>query len=250
MARSRKYGGFAPYVSVAERRARAQHTVDTLRNKIPNIQPVVVQGQKLARTWWGQAWNRNLERYADYAYRISRGRSYVRQGAVLDLKIQAGRIKALVQGSQTQPYSIQVIIDPLKGTAWDSVNRACEGTINSLAELLEGKFPKALGELFTAEGKGLFPTPDEIHLQCSCPDWATLCKHAAAALYGVGVRLDENPQLFFELRAVHVEDLVSQVVTEKSQNLLKKAQKKSGRVIEDAADDLGTMFGIDLDPEP
>lgn len=249
MAKSRQYGGFAPYVSVAERRDRAQKTVATLRKKNPNIRPVVVEGQKLARTWWGQAWNKNLERYADYAYRIGRGRSYVRHGAVLDLQMHAGQVNALVQGSQSKPYEVHIIIDPLANATWEAMNRACEGAIHSLGELLGGKFPKALAEVFMAKGNGLFPTPDEIHIDCSCPDWAILCKHAAAVLYGIGVRLDESPQLFFELRAVGVEDLVSQVVTEKSQHLLTKAQKKSRRVIEGAEDDLGTLFGIDLDPE-
>ncbi len=250
MARSKGYGGFAPYVRVADRQARAQQTVAALRKKNPNISPVVVEGSKLAQTWWGQAWNRNLERYADYAYRISRGRSYVRHGAVLDLEIRGGQIRALVQGSQTKPYEIKIVIDPLAATTWEGVTRTCEGAINSLGELLEGKFPKPLGELFTAEGTGLFPTPGEIHLQCSCPDWANLCKHASAVLYGVGVRLDASPGLFFELRAVPVEHLVSRIVSEKSDKLLKKAQTKSGRIIESPEDDLGAMFGIDLDREP
>lgn len=249
MARGKSYDDFAPYVPVSERRARAEKSVAALRKKNPNIQPVVVDGQKLARTWWGQAWNRNLERYADYAYRISRGRSYVRHGAVLDLAIHASQIRALVQGSQTRPYEIQVAIDPLSPTTWQVVTDACQGSINALPDLLEGRFPKALGDLFTAEGHGLFPTPLEIHLDCSCPDWATLCKHASAVLYGVGVRLDQNPQLLFELRGVRMEDLVSQVIKEKSADFLQKAKKKSSRIIEPQEDELGALFGIDLDDD-
>lgn len=249
MARDKSYGGFAPYVPVSEHRARAAKSAAALRKKNPDIEPVVVDGKKLARTWWGLAWNRNLERYADYAYRISRGRSYVRHGAVLDLVIGSGQIRALVQGSQDKPYEIQVAIDPMSPTTWTAVKAACQGSINVLPDLLEGRFPKALEELFTAEGRGLFPTPLEIHLSCSCPDWATLCKHAAAVLYGVGVRLDQSPELFFELRQVQVEDLVTQVIKEKSADFLNKAKKKSSRIIEPREDDLGEMFGIDLDDD-
>lgn len=249
MARDKSYGGFAPYVPVSERRARAKKAVAALRKKNPDIRPVVVDGPKLARTWWGQAWNRNLERYADYAYRISRGRSYVRHGAVLDLVIDSGQIWALVQGSQAKPYEIQIVIDPLSPATWKAVKDACQGAFNALPDLLEGRFPKALAELFTAEGQGLFPTPREIHLSCTCPDWATLCKHASAVLYGVGVRLDQSPELFFALRQVQVEDLVSQVIQEKSADFLKKATKKSSRVIDSREDDLGAMFGIDLDDD-
>lgn len=249
MARNKSYGGFAPYVPVSERRARAAKSVAALRKRNPDIEPVLVDGKKLAGTWWGLAWNRNLERYADYAYRISRGRSYVRHGAVLDLVIGSGQIRALVQGSQDKPYEIQVAIDPMSPTTWTAVKDACQGAINALPDLMEGRFPKALEELFTAEGRGLFPTPLEIHLSCSCPDWAILCKHAAAVLYGVGVRLDQRPELFFELRQVQVEDLVTQVIKEKSADFLNKARKKSSRIIEPREDDLGEMFGIDLDDD-
>lgn len=233
------------YVPVAERRERAQNAIDKLRKKNPAIQPVIVTGRKLASTWWGEAWNKNLERYADFAYRIERGRSYVRHGAVLDLGLTPGRIHALVQGSRSKPYQIDIAIDPLAPAVWEAVSGSCQGAIGSLAQLLQGKFPKDLATLFTTPGEGLFPAPKEIHMECSCPDWATLCKHVSAVLYGVGVRLDENPRVFFELRGVNVEDLVSQAVTEKAKSMLDKAQGKSRRAISDE-DDLGTMFGIDL----
>ena len=245
MSRYDDYGGWPAYVSVSERKARAQAALTKLRQKNPGINPVTVTGRKLAKTWWGEAWNMNLEHYADFAYRIERGRSYVRHGAVLDLNLGRGRIKALVQGSRSKPYQVDITVDRLTPAIWDAVTEACEGAIGSLRELLEGKFPKDLGTLFATPGHGLFPAPREIHMSCSCPDWATLCKHVSAALYGVGVRLDENPRLFFELRGVDVEDLVSQAVAEKADRLIKKAQVKSRRVI-DEDDDLGSLFGIDL----
>lgn len=248
MSRYDEYDGFAPYVPVAERRARAAQAVQALRRRNPHINPVIIDGRKLARTWWGEAWNHNLERYADFANRIGRGRSYLRHGAVLDLVLVPGQAVSLVQGSQRQPYQVTVTIDALSSATWQSVTDACQGAIASLSDLVEGRFPKSWAQLFTAQG-GLFPTPQEIHVQCSCPDWAVLCKHASAVLYGIGTRLDDDPRLFFTLRQVAVDDLISQAVTDRSESLLKKAGQKSQRVLDSSQADLSTLFGIDLDTD-
>jgi len=239
---------YPPYVSVAEKKAKATKKLAQLQKKNPDLRPVLIDGNSIAKTWWGRAWNQNLERYADYSNRIGRGRSYVRNGMVLDLKIQSGSVDALVQGTRSKPYKIGIMIDPLGQDIWKKIIRECEGKFDSLPELLEGKFPKALGEIFTAPGKGLFPTPKEITFSCSCPDWAYMCKHVAAALYGIGARLDQDSMLFFKLRKVDVNELVGKAVTEKTRSLLKKAEKKSGRVMEDA--DLGELFGIQLEKHP
>ncbi len=241
------YYGYPEYVPVAEKKAKAQKSLEKLRKKSPDISPVEISGRTLAKTWWGKAWNNNLESYSDYENRIGRGRSYVRHGAVLDLKITAGGISALVQGSGTKPYLVNITIQPLSADIWQEITKACEGKIDSLQELLEGKFPKGLADLFTAHGKGLFPAPKEISLNCSCPDWATMCKHVAAVLYGVGARLDVNPALFFVLRNVNIDELVSKAIAQKSETLLKKSGRKSGRVIAD--DDISGMFGIDMEGE-
>ena len=239
------YNGFPEYVTVAEKRERAKRAVEKLKKKNPDIAPIVIEGRKLARTWWGKAWNDNLERYSDYANRIGRGRSYVRHGAVLDLLITPGKIAALVQGSGTKPYKVEIVIQPLDKTMWGHITKACEGKIDSMQELLDGKFPKALAELFTEKGKGLFPDPKQISLNCSCPDWASMCKHVAAVLYGVGARLDENAGLFFVLRDVVMDDLVAQAIAGKSETLLGKAGRKSRRVID--SDNISAMFGIEMD---
>ncbi len=239
------YDGFPEYVPVAERRRRARESVEKLRKKNPDISPVIISGGKLARTWWGKSWNANLERYSDYANRIGRGRSYVRHGAVLDLKITEGKINALVKGSAAKPYQVDIIIQPLARGIWEALTNDCAGKIDSMQELLEGKFPKALSELFTARGKGLFPAPQEISLKCSCPDWAVMCKHVAAVLYGVGARLDDDPSLFFVLRKVNINDLISETISKKARTLLEKSKAKSRRVIEDA--DISGMFGIDME---
>ena len=239
------YSGFKEYVSVAEKKEKILKSREKLKKKNPDIAPVIISGRKLARTWWGIAWNDNLESYSDYANRIGRGRSYVRNGAVLDLQITPGNIRALVQGNRKKPYQVDIAIQPLAKDTWEAITKACEGKIDSLQELIEGKFPKALSELFTVQGKGLFPAPEEISLNCSCPDWAYMCKHVAAVLYGIGARLDDNLELFFILRKVKIDVLISTAINQKSQTLLEKANTKSHRIIDDA--DISGMFGIDME---
>lgn len=241
------YYEYPPYVSVAERRAKAARKLKVLRKKNPDIQPVVIEGRAIASTWWGKSWNQNLERYADFAYRLDRGRSYVRHGGVLDLRIEPGEIRALVQGSQAKPYEVEISIKALAKSTWKGIREAAEGQLDSLAELLGGKFPKSLQELFFSRDKGFFPSPKEIRFDCSCPDLASMCKHVAATLYGVGARLDEKPNLFFELRKIEVDALISQAVKSTTRTLLKKAETRSSRVMDDA--DLTDVFGIELDDD-
>jgi len=240
--------GFPPYVSVAKKRAKAKRQLAKLLKKNPNLRPIVLEGTALTKTWWGKAWNKNLERYADFSNRIGRGRSYVRHGAVLDLQITAGKVTALVQGSDREPYEVEIAIKPITKSQWKRIVQAVSGELASLEQLLQGRFPKALEAIFTADKKGLFPTPKEISLECDCPDWATMCKHIAAVLYGIGSRLDEDPLLFFALRQANVEDLITQAVQDQSDKLIKQAKRKSSRVIDDS--ELGDVFGIDLDTQP
>jgi uncharacterized Zn finger protein len=239
------YWGYPRYVSVAEKRAKAARKLKQLRKKNPAIQPIVLEGSAIAKTWWGKSWNLNLERYADYSNRIGRGRSYVRHGAVLDLQISAGQVNSLVQGSRARPYSVTIKIKGITKTIWKTMKAACAGKLDSLPELLRGKFPKALGEVFTAQGRGLFPSPQEIDFDCSCPDWAYMCKHVAATLYGIGTRLDDNAGLFFKLRKVKIDDLIQQTLKDQSYKLLEKAEKMSSGKI--AESDLSGMFGIDME---
>ncbi|MBE9571481.1 MAG: hypothetical protein IMF11_12700, partial [Proteobacteria bacterium] len=211
------YWGYPRYVSVAEKKAKAAKKIKQLRKKTPDIRPVIIEGRAIATTWWGKSWNVNLERYADYENRIGRGRSYVCHGTVLDLRIEPGNVTSLVQGTASQPYAVNVNIKEIPANIWEEIKVACEGKLDSLQELLIGKFPKALSEIFTAQGKGLFPSPKEISFSCSCPDWAYMCKHVAATLYGIGARLDEEPDLFFKLRKVEMNDLISQAIEDTTQ---------------------------------
>jgi uncharacterized Zn finger protein len=246
---SRYSYGYPKYVSVAEKKAKAEKKILQLKKKNPSISPVSVKGNKLAESWWGISWNKNLETYADYSNRIGRGRSYVRHGAVLDLKIQPGKIIALVQGAVSRPYTIEIRIQKIKNAAWENIIQKCQGRIDSLNALLDGKLPKAMVNSLMDKKEGIFPSPGEIKFSCSCPDSAYMCKHIAATLYGVGTRLDHTPALFFTLRGVDMEDLVSRAIQKEADQLIKKSKTKtSKRIIKNA--DLSSTFGIDFDESP
>lgn len=244
------YSDFPEYVPVAERRKKAEKTITKLKKSIPDIAPIRIEGRTIAKTWWGKSWCSNLERYADYSNRIDRGRSYVRHGAVLDLRLAGGTVSALVQGSSSKPYKVEVTIAPLIEDIWKDMIKSCTGKISSLQELAAGKLPKALAELFTMKGKGLFPSPKEIRFSCSCPDGAAMCKHVAAVLYGIGARLDEDSSLFFTMRNVKMGDLIASSIAEKSKDMMEKASssgtgRRSRKVMVD--EDLSSKFGVDID---
>jgi uncharacterized Zn finger protein len=240
MSRYRDYGGWAPYVPVAERRRKAGLAMEKLRKKGHPVSPVVIAGRAIASTFWGKAWCDNLESYRDYANRLERGRTYVRNGSVVDLQIAPRAVTAKVSGSLM--YTVTVAIGEVAAKQWKSICAECSGGIDSLVELLQGRFSKGVMERICRQGTGLFPKPSEIRFDCSCPDGASMCKHVAAVLYGVGARLDAQPELLFRLRAVDENDLVAHI----DQSLpMAKAGPAAGKVLE--ADDLSAMFGLDMD---
>jgi len=236
------WGYYPEYVPVEKKRADAEKALTKLKKKNPCINPVVIEGTKIAKTWWGAAWNKNLESYADYSNRIGRGRSYVRNGMVLDLQIDAEKVTAIVAGSGRNQYTIKISIKALPKSVWQNVTQICGRSIASIDQLVQGKFPKELESLFTQKGEGLFPSPKEIKFDCSCPDWAYMCKHVAAVLYGIGARFDEDPMLFFKLRNIEIEALIKKSVEEKMDNMLKNSGNKTRRVMNDA--NIGELFGI------
>jgi uncharacterized Zn finger protein len=226
--------------SVASQKLKAEKQLAKLLKKDPGIQPVLIEGRKIAKTWWGASWCENLERYADYENRIGRGRSYVKNGFVLDLRIAEGAVTAQVAGNKL--YQVTIEIDKLPEKKWDKVAKRCAKRIDSIAALVEGDFPEEFREIFMKQGDGLFPSPGEIHMDCSCPDWATMCKHVAAALYGVGAKLDTDPLLFFTLRGIDPAGLIKKSVDEKMESLLANAKKKSRRAIDEK--DVERIFGL------
>jgi uncharacterized Zn finger protein len=233
--------GWAPYVPVAERRRKAQKKMEALRKKGMNIEPVVFDGRMIARTFWGEAWNDHLESFSDFENRLPRGRTYVRNGSVCHLAIEKGKIHAKVSGSSL--YTVDIKIKPLATKKWDAIKSRCSGQIGSLLELLQGRLSDQVMSVVTDRSEGLFPQPGEISFDCSCPDWASMCKHVAAVLYGVGARLDSKPALLFLLRGVDHEELISADAEATISDVTARGTSK--RL---AGDNIGDIFGIDLDP--
>lgn len=228
-----------PYVPVAERRKKAEKAAAKARKAGAALSLVTASRGAIARTFWGKAWCDNLERYSDYANRLPRGRTYVRNGSVIDLQIAAGEVRAQVMGSSL--YTVAVSIIAVPDQRWKSISADCAGSIDSLVELLQGRFSKAVMERICAPNTGLFPAPKEIQFSCSCPDWASMCKHVAAVFYGIGARLDQQPELIFTLRRVDAGDLVTRAGAG-----LPKSRKApaSSKVLDDAL--LADVFGIEL----
>ena len=233
---------FKPYVSVAERRRKAEKAAKKLAGKGRAVSPVRIEGRAIATTFWGKAWCSNLESYSDYENRLPRGRTYARNGSVIDLQITGGKIEALVQGSDL--YKIALHITALPAKRWEQFTKGCAGKVTNLLDLLQGRLSKEILADITAKGTGLFPAPAEIKLGCSCPDWADMCKHVAAVLYGVGARLDTKPELFFTLRGVDMQDLISAASA--------SATAPVAAATDDAlaGADLAEIFGVEIETAP
>lgn len=234
------YYEWRPYVSVAERRRRAVRKMDALRKRGIDIQPVEIDGRKIAKTFWGEAWCEHLESFSDYDNRLPRGRTYVRNGSVCHLAMAKGKIEAKVAGSEI--YNLRIQIKTLPRKKWNALKKRCAGQIGSLLELLQGKLSDHVMEVVTDRKEGLFPLPGEISFDCDCPDWAVMCKHVAAVLYGVGARLDEKPELLFKLRGVNHEELI-----EADAEAAVSAATTQGKSKRLADGDLSDVFGIDID---
>jgi len=230
--------GWRSYVSVAQRRRKAMREMEELRKKGHPVSPVIIEGRTIVKTFWGKAWCENLERYSDYANRLPRGRTYVRNGSVVDLQIGPGTVKALVSGSEV--YKIAIKIAPVSKARWKSICSDCGGAIDSLVELLQGRFSAAVMERICRQNTGLFPSPKEIKLSCSCPDWAEMCKHVAAVLYGIRSRLDQQPELLFRLHEVDERELIAKA-GEELQVIKKPAASK---VL--STNDLSNVFGLEM----
>jgi uncharacterized Zn finger protein len=230
------------YVPVAKRRASAARELAKRNKNGESALPVVIDGRTIAKSFWGKSWCDNLERYSDYSNRLPRGRTYVRNGSVVDLQITAGVVKALVSGSSL--YEIEVRVSAVPRARWAAVCKESAGAIDSLVELLQGRFSQGVMARMCEKNTGLFPSPAEIKFTCSCPDWASMCKHVAAVLYGIGARLDQQPELLFLLRAVNHLDLIAHA----GQDVPRAKKARVAKVL--ASDDLSAMFGIEIADAP
>jgi len=233
------YFEWRPYVPVAQKRRQAERKLAKLKKPGQSVAPVTIEGRTIAKSFWGRSWCTNLERYSDFETRIPRGRTYVRNGSVLDLQIARGEVAAMVAGSSL--YKVKITIAPVTAARWKAICRDCAGAIDSVVELLQGRLASGVMDRVCRQGDGLFPSPEEIKLSCSCPDWADMCKHVAAALYGVGARLDERPQLLFVLRGVDENDLLANA----GQDLaLARAAPGAAKILDDS--DVAALFGLEM----
>lgn len=208
------------------------------------MEPIRVKGRTIAESWWGKAWNANLESYSDYENRLPRGRTYLRNGSVIDLKIDGRHVRAKVRGSSPRPYSVQVDIAELDKRTEKRIVDECAGKVSNVEALVDGRFPEEVGKLFLSQN-GLFPRPSEIKFSCSCPDYAYMCKHVAAVLYGIGRKLDSDPTLFFKLRNIDIDGLVGKTAQAKLESMLANADRPSSRIL--GGDRVAELFGMALE---
>ena len=230
---------WAPYIPVAQRRAQAAREMARLERKGLKVQPVRIAGRRIAQTFWGEGWCRHLKKFSDFENRLPRGRTYVRSGAVCHLEIGSGQISGKVSGSEL--YDVRLKIRALPADKWARLKSRCVGQVSSALELLQGRLSDRVMSVVTDRDQGLFPGPREMTMSCSCPDWATMCKHVAAVLYGVGARLDESPELLFLLRGVDYNQLVSRASV---RAVVGRAASRPGRRLRE--DVIGEVFGIDV----
>jgi uncharacterized Zn finger protein len=227
------------YVTAAEKRRRARAAAARLLRMGRGSSPVTVGGRAIARTFWGKAWCANLEQYSDFSNRLPRGRTYLRKGRVLDLQIGAGKVTALVSGSAL--YTVTVTVARVPRSCWESICTDTAGSVDTLVELLQGELSQNVMARICRKGDGLFPASREIDFSCSCPDWASMCKHVAAVLYGAGARLDEQPELLFTLRQVEGKDLVAGAGAGLP---LRANGPEPARILEE--DGLAEIFGLEM----
>ena len=236
-----QYYGFPKYVPVAERKAKAAQKAQKKRAAGVEVQPIQVSGRKIAKSFWGQAWCDHVESFGDYENRLPRGRTYVRNGSIWHLEISKGLVVAHVYGSSS--YDVKIEIKTLSSKKWQALKEKCTGKIGSVIELLSGKLSDTVMKDVTDPHHGLLPSSSEIHYNCTCPDWASMCKHVAAVVYGIGARLDENPELLFLLRGVDYEELISST----SMDSLITGQNTTSSSRRRRVKDVENVFGLQLE---
>ncbi|MEG0026041.1 MAG: hypothetical protein RR847_01545 [Bacilli bacterium] len=235
---------FKEYESVASKKYKNAQILANLQKQKIKPDPVLIEGRIIAHKWWGKAWCANLNTYADYNNRISRGKSYISNGAVVDLKIEENNVTALVCGTRKKPYQVNISMIKISTNRQKEINKYIKQNIENIGELLEGNFAKELKDLFIDPNFGLFPTINEIDFTCNCPDYATCCKHVSATLYAIGARFDTNPELLFKLRGIKIDDLINKIVTQESEKLLNKKIVTKRKVVNDK--EINDLFNLDI----
>ena len=237
---------FRRYVSVGERAARAQRKILQLKKKNFKINPVFIEDNKIAKSWWAKAWINHLKHYADYDNRVSRGRSYVKNGMVIHFAIKGGHIEAMVMGTSSRPYKIKIEIKKLSTNKWNKIKHLSRKHFYTLLELTEGRLPEELKDIFSNNKEGIFPSLEEMNFRCSCPDWAAMCKHVSAVLFAIGVKIDDNIDLFFRLRGVDIAELVQSALKREARELRAKKSLEGVPVLKLSEKNLASLFDIQL----
>ena len=237
---------FNSYVSVGERAVKAQRKINQLKKKNPNINPIVIEGKQIAKSWWGKIWINHLKHYADYDNRVARGRSYVKNGLVVHFAINQGHIEAMVMGSRSSPYKVKITTRKLSSSKWNKIKQLSREHLYTLPDLVEGRLPEKLKDIFSDREEGLFPSLKEMDFNCSCPDWAEMCKHVSASLFALGAEIDNNIDLFFMLRGVNASELVQSALQEERKSLKKRKSLDEVNVLKISDNKLASLFDIEL----
>ncbi len=202
-----------------ELRADGHHDIQPLRNST----------RKLAAQPWGAAWMRQLAYCEQEGMELAMGRSLLRHGCVLDIKLSEGRIQGLVSGEQL--YELDLHVDLIDEDRLNLLREQCRGQLDSYVALLEGKLDADAMSALCDPESGLLPLPCDWKFSCTCPDWASPCAHAAALVYAAGCLIDSDPSLLFALRGILPEQLLE---TEKN-------------TLHFNSDSLARTFGIELE---
>jgi uncharacterized Zn finger protein len=185
----------------------------------PKSRPIRAEGGVKARSkqgafgtsWWARRWIGVLEGF-DIGSRLARGRSYARNGQVLSIAVEDGKVKAKVQGSRPRPYEVEIGVKTLSRAEWDKVLDALGRQALFAAKLLAGEMPQDIEEVFKNVDLSLFPArSDDLRTDCSCPDWSNPCKHVAAVYYLLGEEFDRDPFLIFALRGLDRDALMARL---------------------------------------
>jgi uncharacterized Zn finger protein len=199
------------------------------------------------QSWWAKRWIKILESF-NMGARLGRGKSYARKGQVTSIKIDAGLVRAKVQGSKPRPYEVTIKVRTLTGSEWELLAEKLALRPIFAAKLLAGEMPEDIDSAFKEIGLSLFPeTLDDLDTDCSCPDWSNPCKHIAAVYYLIGEEFDRDPFLIFKLRGVDMDDFMS--ILGKSSGLETVGQVAEARVFLEGPDvEAGTENKAEITP--
>lgn len=220
----------APRLKAADLERLARQRLQELQAEGVTTSPVVGKGKKLAAHFWGSAWMKHLALCESGGLNLAPGRTLLRHGCVLQLRLGEGTIDALVSAERL--HEVHLKLNPLGEDRLEVLRQRCHGHIDSAVSLLEGKVDAAVLTRLCEPDTGLLPEPADWQMNCDCPDWAEPCPHAAAAIYAAGVLIDNDPALLFTLRGVNVQELM-------------QADNIPAASFDAAA--LSSVFGIDLD---